>query len=58
MAVIADSDCHLGFEVLDLQLDHDEAAQPQVIEEKVEVVVLAADLDMMTAPPAGSARRL
>ena len=33
----------LWFEVLDLQLDHHETAQPHVIEEEVEIIVLPAD---------------
>jgi hypothetical protein len=39
----------LGFEVLDLQLDDDKAAQTQVVKEKVEVIVLARDLEVVLA---------
>lgn len=37
-----------GLKVLDLQLD-DEAAQLQVIEQKIQIVVLATDLEGMLA---------
>ncbi len=38
-----------GLKVLDLQLDDDEAAQPQVIEQKIQIVVLATNLEWMLA---------
>ena len=38
-----------GLEVLDLQLDHHKAAQSQMVEEKIQVIVLAADFKMVLA---------
>ena len=38
-----------GLEVLDLEFDHHETAQPQMIEEKIEIVVLVGDLEMILA---------
>lgn len=45
----------LGPEVGHLQVDHDEAAQAQVVEEEVEVEVLAAHLQVVLAADKGEA---
>src|SRR5262245_30143301 len=42
-------------EVLDLQLDDDEAPEPQVIEQQVEIIVLAADVEVILAADEGEA---
>jgi hypothetical protein len=39
----------LRFELTELQVDHDERAQAQVIEEQVDIEVLVADRDAMLA---------
>ena len=40
----------------DLQLDHDVAAQPQVVEEHVEIEVLVGDLELNLGTNEGEAR--
>ena len=45
----------LRLEVVDLEIDDDEAAQAQVIEEEIEVEVLVADLEVILAADKGEA---
>ena len=43
----------LRLELLDLEVDHHEAAQAEVVEQEVEVVVLASHLQVILAPNEG-----
>ena len=43
----------LRLELLDLELDHHEAAQAQVVEEEVKVVVVAANREVVLAADEG-----
>jgi len=45
----------LELEVVDLEVDDDEAPQAQVIEEKIEIEVLVADLEVILAADKGEA---
>jgi hypothetical protein len=45
----------LRLEVVDLEINDDEAAQAQVIEEKIEIEILATDLNVVLAADKGKA---